>query len=59
MGKGTAVFFNAGIGMPILVLGALHRPFMERMVLQLTDLEHYRSLLHGPQRKDTLLDNIA
>ena len=52
-------FFDAGIGMPVPVLGALHCPFMECMVLQLTDLEHYRSLLRSPQRKDALLDNIA
>jgi hypothetical protein len=52
-------FFDAGVGMPVPVLGALHRPFMECRALQLTDLEHYRNILRGPQRKDALLDNIA
>ena len=52
-------FFDAGVGMAVPVLGALHRPLMERMALQLTDTEHYRSLLRGPQRKDVLFNSIA
>jgi hypothetical protein len=52
-------YFDAGVGMPVSVLGAMHRPLMERTALQLTDVEHYRNTLRGPQRKDALLDNIA
>jgi len=52
-------FFDAGIGMPVPALGALHRPWMERVALILTDVAHYRTLLHGRQRKDALLETIA